>query len=57
MDEKFLGFLLCEKDGCCHCHGTENCLLSYHVIIHKRASWEKASMLMISLLLLRAAKV
>jgi hypothetical protein len=55
MDDKFLG-VLCEKDGCCHCHGAENCLLSYHVIIHKRASWEKALMLMISLFL-RVVKV
>ncbi len=30
--------------------------LSYHVVIHKRASWEKALMLMISLFL-RVAKV
>jgi hypothetical protein len=53
MDEKFLGFM-CEKDGCCHCHGVKN--LFYHVIIRKRASWKKASMLTISLLL-RMAKV
>jgi hypothetical protein len=36
MDEKFLG-LPCEKDGCCHCHGVKNCLLFYHVIIHKNS--------------------
>jgi hypothetical protein len=33
MDEKFLG-LLGEKVGCCH--GAKICLLSCHIVIHKK---------------------
>jgi hypothetical protein len=50
MDEKFLG-LLSEKAGCCHCHGTKNCLLSCHIVIHKKTFEEETLMLMISLFL------
>ncbi len=50
MDEKFLG-LVCEKVGCCHCQGIENYLLSCRIVIHRRASWEKTFLLMISLFL------